>query len=210
MGGCKLDTLPTLYLIADQATCGDRSMLDVLEQALDAGLRLVQLREKALDEVALRAVAEDVLVLTARYEAALVINSAAEVAAQVGAQGVHLPSSESAKAIREQFGSSFLIGYSAHSHAELNRAEGADFVTYSPVFTPGSKPGFDGVEVGLGGLQNAVNYTPLSVYALGGITPERTAACRETGCVGVAVMSGILAAGDPAKAVRKFLRAWKS
>ncbi|MDP6039960.1 MAG: thiamine phosphate synthase [Candidatus Latescibacteria bacterium] len=205
-----MGALPPLYLIADQATCGDQPMLDVLERALDAGVRLVQLREKALDRAALMRVAEDVLVLTARYEAALVINTAADLAVQIGAQGVHLPSHGSPKAIREQFDSPLLIGYSAHSHAELDNAGGADFVTYSPVFTPGSKPGYDGSEVGVDGLQDAVNYTPLSVYALGGITPARVVACRKTGCVGVAVMSGILAADDPARAVCEFLKAWES
>ena len=209
IANCKLDQLPSLYLIADQATCGDRPMLDVLERALDGGVKLVQLREKAFDRAALMRAAEGVLVLTARYEAVLVINSVSEVATQIGAQGVHLPGSESPKAIRTQFGSSFLIGYSAHSHAELDNADGADFGTYSPVFTPGSKPGYNGAEVGVTGLQEAVNYTDLPIYALGGITPERTPRCRAAGCVGVAVMSGILAADDPRKAVHEFLKMWE-
>ena len=54
---------PPLYLIADRATCGDRPLLDVLARALDAGVRLVQLREKALDRDALEALAEQVLVV---------------------------------------------------------------------------------------------------------------------------------------------------
>jgi len=202
-------SLPPLYLIADRATCGDRPMLDVLARALDAGVRLVQLREKALDRDVLEALAEQVLSLTVRYDAMLLINSAANIAVQIGAQGVHLPGGALPQAVRDRIGSSFLIGYSTHTHAELDCAGGADFVTYSPIFTPGSKPGYDGVEVGLAGLANAVGHSRLPVYALGGITPDRAARCRTTGCAGVAVMSGILAARDPAKAVCEFLKAWE-
>lgn len=198
-----------LYLIADRATCGDRPMLDVLARALDAGVRLVQLREKALDRDALEALAEQVLSLVARYDAMLLINTAVDIAVKIGAQGVHLPGGALPLAVRDRVGSSFLIGYSAHTHAELDCAGGADFVTYSPIFTPGSKPGYDGVEVGLAGLANAVKHSRLPVYALGGITPKRAAKCRATGCAGVAVMSGILGAKDPAKAVCEFLKAWE-
>ncbi len=204
-----MNSLPPLYLIADRPTCGDRPMLDVLARALDAGVRLVQLREKALDRDVLEALAEQVLSLVARCDAMLLINSAADIAVKVGAQGVHLPGGILPQAVRNQVGQSFLIGYSAHTQAELDCADGADFVTYSPIFTPGSKPGYDGVEVGLAGLANAVMHSRLPVYALGGITPSRAAKCRTTGCAGVAVMSGILAAGDPAKAVCDFLKAWE-
>ena len=184
-------------------------MLDVLARALDAGVRLVQLREKALDRDVLEALAERVLSLVARYDAMLLINSAADIAVKIGAQGVHLPGGALPQAVRDRIGSSFLIGYSTHTCAELDCADGADFVTYSPIFIPGSKPGYDGVEAGLAGLANAVQHSRLPVYALGGITPDRAARCRTTGCAGVAVMSGILAARDPAKAVREFLKVWE-
>lgn len=204
-----MNSLPPLYLIADRATCGDRPMLDVLARALDAGVRLVQLREKNLDRDVLEALAEQVLSLTARYDAMLLINSVADIAVKIGAQGVHLPGDALPRAVRDRVGPSFLIGYSTHTCVELDCADGADFVTYSPIFTPGSKPGYDGVEAGLAGLANAVTHSRLPVYALGGITPSRAAKCRTTGCAGVAVMSGILAARDPAKAVCEFLKAWE-
>ncbi len=204
-----MNSLPPLYLIADRATCGDQPMLDVLARALDAGVRLVQLREKALDRDKLKALGEKVLSLVARYDARLLINTAVDIAVKIGAQGVHLPGGALPRAVRDRVGPSFLIGYSTHTYAELDCAGGADFVTYSPIFTPGSKPGYDGVEAGLVGLANAVAHSRLPVYALGGITPQRAAKCRATGCAGVAVMSGILAARDPTKAVCEFLKAWE-
>ncbi len=204
-----MNSFPPLYLIADRATCGDRPLLDVLARALDAGVRMVQLREKVLDRDALEALAEQVLSLVARYDAMLLINTAVDIAVKIGAQGVHLPGDALPQVVRGRVEPSFLIGYSTHTYAELDCAGGADFVTYSPIFTPGSKPGYDGVEAGLEGLANAVAHSRLPVYALGGITPDRAAKCRTTGCAGVAVMSGILAAREPAKAVCEFLKAWE-
>ena len=61
-------------------------MLDVLARALDAGVRLVQLREKDLDKDVLEALAEQVLSLTAPYDAMLLINSVADIAVKIGAQ----------------------------------------------------------------------------------------------------------------------------
>ena len=203
-------TFPPLYLIADRATCRPSILEDVLRQALDAGLRLVQLREKDLDDDALRRLAVDVLDLAASYDARLLINSRYGIAREIGAAGVHLPAhGPSPGFVRQEAGPEFLIGCSTHSLDELQAAAdgGADLVTYSPVYVPTSKPGH-GPPVGLNGLRQAAASTDVPVYALGGITPERASPCRASGASGVAVMSGILAAADPGKAVRSYLRAW--
>jgi len=202
--------LAPLYLIVDRATCAPRSIEAALAQALDAGVRFVQLREKDLQPDALRRLAEKVLRLTDVCGAKLLINTRAEIAIELGAGGVHLPAAGSApRTIRQRFGRRLLIGCSTHNLEELERAaeDGADFVTYSPIYAPASKPGY-GPEVGLDGLCLATGATDVPVFALGGITPERTSGCRSAGASGVAVMSGILAAGDTAAAVRAYLAAW--
>ena len=201
--------LPSLYLIADRATCGARDLEPTLEAALEAGVRLVQLREKALGPGELTRLAERVLGLTEAHGARLLINTHAQVAGDIGADGVHLPASgPPPEQIRSQFGEPFLVGFSAHNLSELARAAsgGADFVTYSPVYSPGSKPAGAAL-VGLPGLREAVRTSSLPVYALGGVTPERTPGCRESGAYGVAVMSGILAAEDVGGAVVSYLAA---
>lgn len=92
----------------------------------------------------------------------------------------------------------------AHDLAAIRRAEaaGVDAVLFSPVFRPSTKP-VPGV--GLGALAEATASTSLPVYALGGITPERVAACLDAGAVGVAVVSAVLAAADPEAAVTALL-----
>lgn len=200
--------LPTLYLIADRATCAPRSLDDVLTQALDAGVRFVQLREKDLELDALRRLAGSILNLTSARGAHLIINTCAGIAAELGARGVHLPASgPSPETVKKKYGDRLLIGCSTHNLEELKRSVGADFVTCSPVYTPSSKPV---AGIGLNALQQMVRATPLSVFALGGITPERVAPCRSAVASGIAVMSGILKAENVGAAVKAYLTAWEN
>lgn len=207
-----MDSLPPLYLIIDRATCAPRSLEGVLARALDAGVRFVQLREKDLDTDALRRLAGNILSLTDACGAHLTINTRAEVAVELGARGVHLSALGPAPgAVRQKYGNHLLIGCSTHTLQELERAAegGADFVTYSPIYPPASKPGY-GPAVGLSGLRSAVQTAGLPVFALGGITPGRVPPCRSAGAAGIAVMSGILAAENVEAAVRAYLGAWKT
>jgi thiamine-phosphate pyrophosphorylase len=92
---------------------------------------------------------------------------------------------------------------SVHDGATLPRARGAFFVVHAPIFTPTWKPvasvGIDGLASFCRTARQPGNQMP--VLALGGITPQRIAACRQAGAAGVAVASGILCAADVAQAV---------
>ncbi len=204
----QMDSLPPLYLIVDRATCAPRPFDEVLDGALGAGVRRVQLREKGLDTDTLKNLAERILRLTDAHRAELLINTHAETAVEIGAAGVHLPASGPLpETVREEYGDRLLIGCSAHNLKELERAVGADFVTCSPVYAPSSKPV---AGIGLNALQETVRATSLPVFALGGITPQRVPPCRSTGAAGIAVMSGILAAENVGAAVKAYLDAWET
>ena len=202
--------LPPLYLIADRATCAPRPLEDVLAEALDAGIRLVQLREKELEIHPLRQLAARLQRRVEHYNARLLVNTHAGLARDIGAAGVHLPASGPAPSrIRQQFGNHLLIGRSTHNRKECGEACGPDFLTFSPIHRPGSKPGY-GPGAGPRALHRATECSSLPVYALGGITPGRVAACKGNGAAGVAVMSGILAAENTRCAVSGYLEAWAS
>jgi thiamine-phosphate pyrophosphorylase len=101
-----------------------------------------------------------------------------------------------------------LLSYAAHTSEEAQRAveQGADAVLFSPIFPTASKPGHAGV--GLDALAACCTAMPTAlVFALGGITPERVAACCEAGAYGVAILSGILHADDPAAAALRYTEA---
>lgn len=196
-----------LYLITDRrlATGG---LLAAVEAALVGGVRAVQLREKDLTTAQLRPLALELRQLTARFGARLLINSDLDLALEVGADGVHLPSNDRRLAqARQQLGPARLLGVSTHSLDELNpaTAAGADFVTFGPVFaTPSKLPLGD--PVGVEWLLRAVRDAAIPVFALGGIGLEQLQQLPETDTLRIALISGILAAADPKDAARQFLQ----
>jgi thiamine-phosphate pyrophosphorylase len=102
-----------------------------------------------------------------------------------------------------------LIGYSAHSELEAAEAfeQGANYVSLSPIFAPLSKRS-DLQPLGLDGLGRACSSLPGPVYALGGVTPRSAASIRARGARGIAAITAILEADDPAAAARDFQESW--
>ncbi len=148
---------------------------------------LVQLREKDLDA---RRLAEEAAALVAAG-LKLVVNTRVDVALACGAAGAHLPGGSPPPALwRRITPSGFLLGVSCHTLEEVRRAErdGADYVFFSPVFTPISKAGY-GPAAGLERLAEACSSVEIPVWALGGITTENEALCRQAGAAGVAGIS---------------------
>ena len=131
------------------------------------------------------------------------LNGPAALAARLGFDGVHWP--ESALPPAPVAGPAFASA-AAHSVAALRRAEraGAKAILFAPVFAPAWKAA---EPVGLAGLKAAAAATPLPLFALGGVAVERVRDCLAHGAYGVAAVSGVFGAGDPASAARRFLRA---
>ena len=168
--------------------------MDVISELLDVGVSAIQLREKDLSEATLVKLAQPIAALCQNYDAKLFINTHINVARDVGAAGVHLPANSGPiDSVKAEIGDNFYIGSSVHSlaAAEKREAEGADFVTYSPIYPTASKPGY-GPAVGTASLAEVVKGIKLPVFALGGITPAQVPECLKVGAFGVAVMSGVM------------------
>ena len=120
------------------------------------------------------------------------------MALAVEADGVHLRTdSLPTRVVRRVLGPRKLIGVSAHSLADVRRAadEGADFVTFGPVFETPSKTRY-GPPLGLDALAEACRWSPIPVYALGGIGRDRIASALAAGARGVAMISAIMSQRD--------------
>ena len=203
--------ISSLYIItnAEQASAGCGSVEEAVNQALQAGARLVQLRDKQSSPAHVLKLAKRLVPLAHEHNAKLLINTHLDVAKGTGADGLHRPATgPSVAEIRRQFDREIIVGTSTHSLAEARRAqsEGADFITLSPIFETASKPGY-GPALGLDELARICRAIDLPVYALAGITPERVEPCLAAGVHGVAVMGGIMRSGDPAAATRAYLDA---
>lgn len=197
-----------LYLITDRNNLpAGRDLLTAVGQALDGGVRAVQLREKDLPADELYRCAMELKSLMDRYGARLLINDRIDVALAAGADGVHLGEhSLPTHAARKILGKQAIIGRSTHHAGDIEREyrQGADFVTFSPVyFTPSKAP--YGAPQGLEALRRACASASLPVLALGGIRRDRIPEVRAAGAAGVALISAILAASDPEAATRALL-----
>lgn len=192
-----------LYAITDRHRCTPTALLVVISELLDAGVRAIQLREKDLDARALSRLAKPIAERCRRYDAALFINGNVKVAQDVGAAGVHLPASVIARASE-----TLQFGCSVHNFDEAKKreAEGADFITYSPIYLTASKPGY-GPAVGVGNLARLAKQITVPIFALGGVTPERVAACMEAGAAGIAVMSGVMSPTGAGEQASRYLDA---
>ena len=200
--------LPLLYLVSGRSQTGGRPLLEALESALEGGVRLVQLREKDLPAGELFDLAWRVRDLTGRFGAKLLINDRVDIAIAVDADGVHLPgSSFNPVDARRLVGRDRLLGLSTHSEEDVIRAEreGADFVTFSPIYYTDSKAEY-GEPQGLDRLKEVCKKVGIPVYALGGINVENVRDVMESGAGGVAMISAIMGAEDIKAETEKLLK----
>jgi thiamine-phosphate pyrophosphorylase len=198
-----------LYLITDRTLFPHYpSLISAVEDALKAGVKAVQLREKDLPVRELLELAYRMRTVTASYHAMLFINERVDVAMCVEADGVHLGRSGiPVHAVREIVGKRLLIGASTHHLEEALAAEreGADFITFGPVYDTPSKRKY-GEPVGLGALQMVSKTISLPVLGIGGITADRAKEVMNAGARGIALISGILSKTDITEATAEYLR----
>ncbi|MDE0399291.1 MAG: thiamine phosphate synthase [Candidatus Poribacteria bacterium] len=196
-----------MYAITDRHRCAPTPLADVVSELLDAGVTAIQLREKDLGDTELIQLAQPIAELCRNYKAKLFVNTSTRIAREVGAAGVHLPANaESVKTIKIQTDENLYVGCSVHSldAAQKRRTEGADFVTYSPIYRTASKPGY-GPAVGVKCLVGVTEVVKIPVFALGGITPDRVDECLAAGAFGVAVMSGVMSPANAGEQARRYL-----
>lgn len=199
-----------LYLVTDRKLLPEGCSLEsAVEQALEGGLKAVQLREKDFATTRdLFQLAEKMRVLTARYDAKLFINDRLDIALAVEADGVHLATtSMPVDAVRRVTEKSFLIGVSTHNmdEARLAAAGGADFLTFGPVYDTPSKRSY-GKPVGLELLERVAREASIPVFALGGVNLERLEEVRRYGCYGVALISDIFTSDNIKERTELFLK----
>ncbi len=197
----------TLYLITDRLQTGTRNLRDVVEEALDGGVKAVQLREKDLSSRELYELAYDMRKLTSRYGARLLINDRLDIALAVDADGVHLGGdSIPIYRARKLLGPQRLIGVSCHNQVNAITAQekGADFITFGPVYYTPSKARF-GKPVGIDKLESVTHLLNIPVFAIGGITAATTREVLAAGVAGIALISAIVAAQEPRLAAQNLL-----
>lgn len=195
-----------LYLVTSHSLSAGRPTLKVVEEALEAGVRLVQLREKELSTRQLVELARKVREMTWAADALLLINDRLDVALAVGADGVHLGQDDLPVADARRLAPDLILGVSTHGEAEAVEAQqqGASYINIGPLFPTRTKA-WGGAFLGWEGLERVAAVTRIPFTVMGGIRPEHVPGLIHRGATAVAVVTAVTAASDVRTAVRDFL-----
>ena len=194
-----------VYLVTDRSLTRGRPLAQVVEAAVRGGATCVQLREKDLDTDDFLAQAVMLQRLLAPLGIPLVINDNLEVALACGAAGVHLGQGDlSPEQARELLPPEVFIGWSVETAADVARSASmpVDYLGVSPVFATPTKTDTK-TPWGLAGVRQVRAMTALPLVAIGGIHTGNAGDVLRAGADGLAVVSAICAADDPAAAARE-------
>jgi thiamine-phosphate pyrophosphorylase len=202
---------PTLYVVLDRTAARGRDLDDLLAAVIEGGCRMVQLREKAWPSGRLLPLVRRLRERCARAGVTFVVNDRVDLAVAAGADGVHvgqedLPAPDARALLRP----GMLLGVSTHGveQARVAQAAGADYVAVGAMFPTATKPDFELVGPALVRTLRPEIRVPL--IGIGGITHDNVAEVVRAGADGVAVISAVCAAPDPAGATRRFLELIRS
>jgi thiamine-phosphate pyrophosphorylase len=193
-----------LYAVTDRTWLKGRSFIDVIEEALKAGVTFLQLREKNLDYSSFLTLAREIKKVVDKYKIPYVINDNVDIALACGADGVHVGQKDmDAKDVRKIIGPDKILGVSAQTVEQAVAAErnGADYIGVGSVFPTSTKP--DAETVSFETLREICKSVSIPVVAIGGINKDNAMKLAGSGIDGIAVVSAIFAQDDIAASVRE-------
>ena len=200
----------SLYLVTDNSD-DEEKFLKTIEEAINGGVTVVQIREKTADTLDFYNLALKVKEITTKYNVPLIINDRVDVALAVDADGVHVGQSDMPCDItRELIGENKILGVSAATIDEAKKAEkdGADYIGTGAVFPTSTKD--DAPSITKKDLKNIVDSINIPVVAIGGINIENAKELKNTGISGLSVVSAIMSADNPKEASEKLLNIFNS
>lgn len=181
-----------LYAITPDTT-DSAKLLQLVQQALQGGIDILQYRNKSTDQILRLRQAKALQALCQQYRVPLIINDDVDLALAIEAAGVHLGSSDGEIATaRQQLGAHAIIGASCYNRLDLARnavADGADYVAFGSMFVSSTKP--NALKAPLSVLQQARNELDCPIVAIGGIGLENIAEVAAAGASAAAVITAL-------------------
>ena len=201
-----------LYLVTDRPLSLGRDIEEIVREAVEGGVTMVQLREKECPTGEFVALAKRLKALLAPLGVPLIINDRVDVALAVDVDGVHIGQSDMPYEVaRRLLGKEKIIGLSVENFSDLEVANtlDVDYIGISPVYGTPTKS--DTAEpFGLEGLRRAVEMSVHPTVAIGGMNAQTIGEVMAAGTDGVAVVSAICSAPSPRKAAEELLNIIKS
>ena len=201
--------LAGVYLLTpDTGSAGFGQVIEIVKQALDAGVRIVQYREKTAHFTVQFERTQRLLELTHDAGALLIVNDSVDLAAKSNADGVHMGRSDGDVTAARTILNGRLIGVSCYNDLERAQcavADGADAVAFGSMFLSATKP--NAVRAPLSLLSRArASWPQQRVIAIGGINASNIGTVAESGAHAAAVLDSVFGAGHPAEAARELVR----
>lgn len=195
-----------LYAITDSRWHPELSMGEMVTQAIQGGVSMIQLREKDLAEEDFYNEAKEIQEICKKNNVVFIINDNVEMAAKIGADGVHIGQSDmSLTKARQILGEDKIIGVTARTveQAQIAEKNGADYLGCGAIFGTFTKG--DAKKMEIETLQAITNAVSIPVVAIGGIQKDNVCELSNTNINGIAVVSGIFGAKDIRKAAEELL-----
>jgi len=194
-----------VYLVTQASLSAGRDTADVVAAAIEGGVGVVQLREKDRSARERYETGRRVRALTREAGVAFVVNDRVDLAQALDADGVHLGDDDLPVPVaRDLLGEDAVVGRSASTVEAAREAEaaGADYLGVGAVFATGSKDDIPEEEhaVGTERVAAIADAVDIPIVGIGGITAENAADVVAAGADGVAVITAITGAEDPAAA----------
>jgi len=200
----------SLYLVTDENDDVEK-FLKTIEDAINGGVSVVQIREKTKDTLDFYNLALKVKEITAKYNVPLIINDRVDVALAIDADGVHIgPSDMPCDVTCKLVGPNKIVGVSAATIDEAKKAEkdGADYIGTGAVFPTATKE--DAPKITKNDLKEIVESINIPVVAIGGITLDNASELTDTGIKGLSVVSAIMSSDNPRESAEKLLNIFNS
>jgi thiamine-phosphate pyrophosphorylase len=201
--------LEGLYAITPKNNGSTTLLMNNVQAALRGGARIIQYRNKSTHHSLRNQVSMKLLALCEEYSAIFIINDDIELAANIGAHGVHLGKHDvDIKTARTRLGIDSIIGiscYNDQNRAEKAKREGADYIAFGSFFPSPTKPEAMPAKIPL--LQYWKNQTT-PICAIGGITLKRAPALIEAGADMLAIISDLWSSQNIQKHAEAYNLLW--
>lgn len=197
----------TLYLVTDRFDYTDDEFFSIIEEACQAGVTLVQLREKKATTNRFFHLAQKVKTITDKYDVPLIINDRVDICLAVDAAGVHIGDDElPIDVTRSLIGPDKLLGVSADTLERANEAQqlGADYLGIGAVFPSSTKADCETVSLDI--LRQINDRSALPSVAIGGIDTDNITQLEQTGIAGVSLVSAIMQADNVSETTEQLLQ----
>lgn len=196
-----------LYVVVDRQAAGPRSLVELAAQAIDGGAKVIQLRDKTGTRVMVYREAAELSDLCRRQGVLFIVNDYCDIAAAVGASGLHIGQEDlPLEVVRRILPIGAIVGVSCENVSDVRHATGAgaDYIAVGAVFPTEQKA--DHVLVGLNVLRDArglVGSIPL--VAIGGITTQNVTSVVDAGADAVAVIGAVIMQPDVRRAAAEMV-----